>query len=208
MLAPRAAFVWAAPCNPNGFGISGYPRNVGEGFLCYILRVLAILGWINGGLYNSATAYSQNTMVSLGASLYLALQPVPAGITPGTNPAYWELLLTAPAGPPGPAGSAATPTRAVRAVSSSATVGNTDDLIYAAMTSSASATITLSAYSSYSNGKAVTIDSSGLNNVTIATTGGDTIILPSTGAAVSTMIIYGVSSINLVSLNTGVWSVV
>lgn len=37
----KGRVVWTLPCDYANFGIPGYPRNEGEGVLCYILRIFA-----------------------------------------------------------------------------------------------------------------------------------------------------------------------
>jgi hypothetical protein len=203
-LSSTGGVVWSGYCNPNTYGLIGYPRNTGEGLLCYITRILGILGWINGGVWSSTTVYNPNTVVSSGASLYLSSQVVPAGIAI-TNTLYWTLLLTAPTGPAGPTGSSATPTRAVRTVTAGTTATNTDDLIY--LNPSAPATVSLQLYSAYTSGKYFTLESSGAYPITIATTGTDVIVNPATGASAGTYVIYGYSSLTLYSNNDGTWRV-
>jgi hypothetical protein len=195
------AVVWTVGCNPFNGGISNFPINQGEGYLCYIMRVMSNLGWLFTGTYNGALAYGQQNVVIYGNSLYISSQPVPAGTFP-TNAAFWTLLMTAPPGPPGPAGPSSTPARTVRLTTVSTAAGNTDDLIYC--TPAGAITVTLAAYGSYTAGKYFTIENNSAFNVTVATTGSDT-ILTGSGSSVSSVVVPSYSSLTVCSMNTGVW---
>lgn len=97
--------VWSGLCDPNA-EIPSFPRNEGEGFICYIIRILPFLGVVYAGEWDAGEDYSAREIVTvLPDKLYIALQDAPAGTDPALNPSFWSLYLQAPTGPQGPAGS-------------------------------------------------------------------------------------------------------
>lgn len=148
--------VWTQPCTGYQNGVPGLPMNPNEGFLCYVIRLTSLIGLFNGGVWNSAVTYPAQTVVAYGPSLYASLVSN-TNVTPGTNPAIWQLMLTAPEGPqgqqgnPGPPGSSSTPNFAVTVTTGNATLSNTDGVIV--VKNSAPVTITVPAGSGLTDGK-------------------------------------------------------
>jgi hypothetical protein len=69
--------IWAGLCSLNSV-IAGFPRNVGEGFICYILRYLSTnpapiqgVGSPNGVVAASPGALYVNTLGGPGTTLYV-----------------------------------------------------------------------------------------------------------------------------------------
>lgn len=126
--------VWSAQCSPNTTGLACYPKGADEGFICYLLRLMAEIGLFNGGVHNAALAYCKNTLVGSGASFYVSIQAVPAGIAI-SNAAYWLLILTAPAGatgpqgPPGASGSGSATNYAVQTATVDVTLTNSGAVV-------------------------------------------------------------------------------
>jgi len=59
---------WGAQCSPNSSGIPGYPRQTGEGFICYILRVLTAVVGIDVG-FQVQTTDATPTIIGSPANL-------------------------------------------------------------------------------------------------------------------------------------------
>lgn len=148
--------VWSAPCTGYQSGVPGLPMNANEGFLCYVIRLISLVGLFNGGVWNASVTYPAQTVVAYGVSLYVSLVSN-TSITPGTNAAVWQLLLTAPQGnpgnpgPPGPAGGSSSPDFAARVVTTNTTLANTDGVVVCKNTSPM--TVTVAAGSTYDAGK-------------------------------------------------------
>lgn len=175
--------VWSAQCTPYDTGVSCIPRNLGEGTLCYIQRVMDGLGTFTGGIWDAGTSYCKNTLVTdtTQSFAYLSLQNVPAG-TLLSNTAYWLKIITSgpgpqgpagPQGPPGPSGSGSTPTSPARILSSAGTIDNNDGFV--AFTPAAPINQTIPQISSLASGKWFDFWTNGAFNVTLTCSGADTI---------------------------------
>tara|TARA_R110000868_G_scaffold73521_4_gene213189 strand:- start:6904 stop:7311 length:408 start_codon:yes stop_codon:yes gene_type:complete len=84
--------VWVIPCDTAATNVAEVTRNVGEGLLCYLIRILNTLP-VWRGLWSSAIAYPIGSVVSNGTELYQANLAVPVG-TLLSNPTYWQLVLS------------------------------------------------------------------------------------------------------------------
>jgi hypothetical protein len=83
--------IWSIPCDPfSSATIQGVPRILGEGLLCYLLRVIGQLGAV-WGIWNADTSYPAKATVTDETSLFQAIQYVPCG-TLLSNTSYWTQL--------------------------------------------------------------------------------------------------------------------
>jgi hypothetical protein len=124
--------VWITPCDPNGDGVECFPRNTGEGLICYLLRLMDSMGTFYAGTWDASVSYCKNSIVVEGGICYISLAHSPSGTDPATNPAIWELALTGtpgPSGPPGPAGSGSAVDYAVNTVAVDVTLGDTHAVV-------------------------------------------------------------------------------
>lgn len=203
---------WTAPCGTAG-SIPNHPQNTNEGFICYILRLIALLGFYWKGTWNSGTQYGVGDVVLYGASnntLYVCIAAPPIGDAP-TDVTYWNLFLSAPNGVQGPAGpqgipgspgSSGNPTYSFTTATTTYTATNTDAVIFAEPASGAF-NITLPLMSGLSAGKYYIIRTNGTAAVTILPTGTDTI----NGVGSYTINLLN-EAIQLVSKNTGNWFII
>lgn len=193
--------VWSTPCSTNE-SIDGFPRNAGEGAMCYLLRIFAEYFTPFKGTHNAANAYYQNDIVSGAGGLYKAISDVPIG-TLISNVTYWELILSAttgPQGPAGPAGSGSAIDYAVVVKTADYTATDTDAVI---MVDPAAATeITLPAATAVAGKWYRIVNRTGLSAVTITPDGTDTI-----NGAASYVLTFAKESILLVNDNGSDWSV-
>lgn len=167
--------VWSAVCSPNSSGLSCFPLNAGEGLICYFLRILTQIGLFSPSLWNIGNSYCKNTLVASGASLYVSIQDVPAGIAI-TNAAYWMLLITAPAGPQGPpgaSGAGSATNYATQVATGNVTLTNTGAVVFCEP--AGPMTVNLPAIASVDTGKWYKIWTNGAFNVTIDPNGAETI---------------------------------
>lgn len=198
--------VWSNVCSPNE-QLDNLPRNTDEGFICYLIRIFETLGVYFGGIWNIATAYPTNAIVVDGYSFYVSLTSVPAGIAI-SNPIYWQLLLTAPAGPqgiqgpPGASGGGSAISYAVRTVTGDVTASNTDAVILCEP--AAPMNVNLSPIASYDAGKWFTIETNanGGNTVTVNASLGQTI----NGSSTIALTAAG-ESVTFVSNNVSDWRI-
>lgn len=185
--------VWTQVCDSESTGLSCNPRSDGEGFICYILRLMDGLGLFYGGTWNALSNYCKNTFVIYGIGSYVALVDVAPGVTPGTDGTKWQLILAGspgPQGPPGAAGSGAPSTFAHRSTTISVTLTNTDDVVLCSP--AADIIITIPAMTGLDDGKGYQIiNLTGAHLVTIvsATTdtfdGGVSIVLSLLGESIT-----------------------
>lgn len=170
--------VWTQICSPNSAGLTCFPRGTTEGFICYILRILASIGTFAASVHNPASSYCKNTMVASGSSLYMAIQDVPGGIAI-TNVAYWLLLITAPAGATGPqgapgaSGSGSATNYATQVATVTLTLGNTGAVVFCQP--AGIMTVNLPLIASVDSGKWYKIWTNGAFAVTITPNGAQTI---------------------------------
>lgn len=194
--------VWSTPCSPDD-SLSAFPRNAGEGFVCYLLRIFADYFTPFLGVHVQANAYSKGSLVTSGNSVYLALFDVPAN-TLITDTYYWQEALTPPAGPTGPvgpsgAGSATNYANATKTGNYTAT--NTDAVIF--VDPAALTTITIPAAASVDNGKWYKIKNrTGAFGVILARSGADTI-----DGGTSYNLTFANEAATLVSDGVSKWSV-
>lgn len=203
---------WTAPCGTGG-SIAAVPRGTSEGFICYILRLISLLGFYWQGEWNNSTQYQIGDVVLNGGNnniLYVCIAVPPIGNAP-TNLTYWNLFLNAPQGLQGPAGpqgipgspgSSGTPAYAFTTATTTYTATNTDAVIFAEPASGAF-NITLPLMSGLSAGKYYIIRTNGSSAVTILPTSTDTI----NGVSSYTMSLAG-EAIQLVSKNSGNWFII
>ena len=199
---------WTSVCDPNELGLACFPRMADEGLVCYLLRILDLIGIFSGGLHNSALPYCKNTMVASTNALYVAIQDVPAG-TLITNTSYWQFLVEAPAGPAGPQGPAGSPgaggspNYAILVTPSDVTVGDTDAVVIC--DNAIPMAVTLPAISGTLSGKWYTVKRGVTSSadVTITPDGSDTI-----DGAGSYVLTAAQESITLVSDNVGDWRII
>lgn len=203
---------WTAPCGTGG-SIPAVPRGTSEGFICYILRLISLLGFYWSGTWNAGTQYQIGDVVLYGANnntLYVCIAVPPIGDAPTDN-TYWNLFLSAPnglTGPQGPQGipgspgSSSTPAYAFTTATTAYTATNNDAVIFAEAASGAF-NITLPLMSSLSSGKYYIIRTNGNAAVTILPTSTDTI----NGVSSYTMNLAG-EAIQLISKNTGNWFII
>lgn len=167
---------WSQVCAAESSGLSCNPRTTDEGFICYVLRLFDNLGLFYGGAWSNVSTYCKNTFVTYSGASYVALVDVGAGVTPGTDPAKWQLILQGSQGPQGnagPAGSGSPSSFAHRATTVNLTLNNTDDVILCSP--AADITITIPLIASLDDGKGFQIiNVTGANNVTIVSAGADT----------------------------------
>lgn len=202
--------VWNPQCSPYTTGIPAIPLNSGEGLICYLLRVMSLIGLFSGGVWNAGVTYPAQTLMAYDSALYVALVPN-VGNQPDISPAFWALLLTAPTGPqgpqgiPGPSGPPATPAYAIRTTTSNVTLVNTDDVIVFLNSAPVSATVPTG--SGLSSGKRFIfkLSTTATAAATITLSGGDTM---DSGVTSYTLSVPG-ESITLVQIGTtGVWIIV
>lgn len=187
---------WSAVCDPNA-EIPSFPRLPGEGFICYIIRILPALGFVFAGEYNAGLTYSAREVVSvLPDEWYIALQDVPLATPPASNPAYWSLVLKAPTGPQGPAGASGGGSAVNFATLTSAVdVLLTDSDAVVFMEPSAARVVTLPSIAATLAGKWYKINTTGAFNVNVTPNVLDTI----DGAATYLMPAGGKSSIEIIA---------
>lgn len=159
------------------------PIEDGEGYICYLLRVLGVIG-VSAvtAPHSTLNTYDKNTIVGNGTdSLYISLQDVPVGIAL-SDTAYWALLITAPTGPVGPVGPVgpAASTRFFNTVTTSVNLTPTDSNEAIICTPAASLNINLSLQSAYLAGKQFVVKNTGPGNAIIVPTGPQTINLAAT----------------------------
>jgi hypothetical protein len=197
--------IWTTPCSPND-SITQFPRNAGEGVICYLLRVFTYYFTPFKGTHNSANPYYFNNLVTTGGAVYLALLDVPAG-TLISNTTYWSQVLAptaGPAGATGPAGSGSAINYAVTTKTGNYTVTNTDAVILC--DPAATQTITLTAASAV-NGKWFKVNNrTGAFTVNIVRAGSDT-IEGSAGGETTLSLTYRCEGVTLVSDGVSKWSV-
>lgn len=196
---------WSTPCSPDD-SLTCFPKNAGEGELCYLLRVFQDYFTPFLGVHDQSLAYCKGSIVTAGSSIYLAKSAVPAN-TLISNTTYWAVALTPPAGPAGPTGASgggSAISYAVRTETGNYTATGTDAVILC--NPSASQTITLPAASSVS-GKWFKIKNlTGSFAVNIVRDGSDT-IEGSVGAETSLALTYKGEGVTLVSDGTSKWAV-
>lgn len=171
--------IWSTPCTPNTSGLPGLAKVDGEGFICYLLRVMTQIGLFNGGVWVSTATYPPQTVVAEGPSLYVSLQ-ANTNVQPGTDTSVWMLLLTAPTGPkgaqgdPGPSGGSDVPAYGTQETTSDVTLTNDGDALICENT--APITVTIPAGSTLTSGKRYLIkQAKAAAQVTITMTGSDTV---------------------------------
>lgn len=202
--------VWTALCNTSG-SIPAVPRAGTEGFICYITRLMSLIGFFWAGTWDAGTQYYPNQVVLYGVNndtLYVCIQTPPVGTVP-TNASYFSLFIHAPAstvpGPQGPAGSpgsSATPNYATVTATTNYTASNNDAVIFAE-SSGSPFNITLPLMSTLTAGKWYIIRTDGAQVVTVLPTGTDTI----QGGASYTLSLQN-ESIEIISKNTGNWFII
>lgn len=197
--------VWSAVCSPNDTGLACYPRADGEGWICYIIRVLDAIGVFSPVVWSSLNSYCKNTMVATSTALYVSILAVPAGIDI-SNGTYWRLLITPPAGPAGatgPAGAAgggSAISYSERVVTISDTALNTDAVVFCE--GAGGITITLSAMAAYSGGKWFVINNDTSGTVTITPT------TQTINGAASYVLTVAKESVTIVARNSTDWKIV
>jgi hypothetical protein len=67
--------VWGEQCSPNSGGIPGYPRQSGEGWVCYIMRVLMAIVGIDVG-FQVETTDATPTIIGSPANLLVPVGSV------------------------------------------------------------------------------------------------------------------------------------
>jgi hypothetical protein len=104
--------VWSIPCAPYD-EIAGYTKLAGEGQLCYLTRLLPVLGITYLGNWSAVTNYVLGNIVTVGSQYLYRAKAANLNAPPASNPALWDLILTAPTGPPGTGVAASAPTAIV-----------------------------------------------------------------------------------------------
>jgi hypothetical protein len=203
---------WTIPCALTN-AILNHPQNVGEGFICYILRLMATMGFFWKNVWNAGTQYGKGDVVLYGANndtLYVCILQPPIGDAP-TDLTYWNLFLHAPAGltgpvgpqgAPGSPGSSSNPTYGFTTVTTTYTATNTDAVIFLEAASGAF-NVTLPLMSGLSAGKYFIFRTNGASPVTLLPTGSDTI-----NSSGSYTLSLANESIQLVSKNSGNWFII
>lgn len=201
---------WSAVCDPNSTGLSCNPKGETEGFICYLMRILANLAVFFEGTYDAGKAYCKNSFVVYNGASYVALVTAAAGLTPDVNPGTWMPVAVGtvgPAGPqgdPGAAGSGSAINYAIRTTAVGVTLGALDAVCFCepvgAIAIQLPATTILS-------GKWFKIWTTGVANVTINVDGADVIDSGVALGASSYVLTTPGESIELVSNNAGKWRV-
>lgn len=175
---------WAAPCDLYSTGLECYPKLTDEGWICYLIRLMDLIGVFVGGTWNPATAYCKNTFVTYGSVSYVALAAVPAGAgTPETRPDLWLAVAgPGPQGPPGPSGAGSAVNYAYRTLVASDTLTDSDAVVFCEP--AAAIVVTLPLIATTLPGKWFHIWTNGAFNVQLQITGGDTLqVGPTIGAS-------------------------
>lgn len=198
---------WSAPCGANS-SIPAVPRGTSEGFICYVLRLIGLLGFFWKGVWNVGTQYQINDVVLYGVNndtLYVCTQMPPVGTLP-TNASYFDIFIHSPSstvpGPQGPAGSpgsSSVPTYAFVTATTNYTATNNDCVIFCE-SSGSPFVVTLPLISSLSSGKYYKIRTDGAQTITITPTSTDTI----NGASNYSITLAG-ESVEIISKNSGNW---
>lgn len=203
---------WTIPCALSN-SILNHPQNAGEGFICYILRLFALIGFFWKGVWSAGTQYGAGDVVLYGANndtLYVCILQAPIGDIP-TDLTYWNLFIQAPTGLQGPTGpqgaagapgGAATPTYATVTATANYTATNNDAVIFAEAASGAF-NITLPLMSGLSAGKYFIIRTDGVAVVTVLPTGTDTI-----NGGASYVLTLANEAVQIVSKNSGNWFII
>lgn len=195
--------VWSQPCDVYA-SLTAFPRNSGEGLICYLLRIFSDYFTPMKGQHNSANSYYENDVVADSAtySFYRAVQDVPAGILV-TNTTYWQVLVVAPSGsvgPQGPSGAGSAINYAVTTRTGNYTATATDAVIFC--DPAANMTITLPLANATSGKWFKIINRTGAFTVTIQRAGSDTI-----NGATTFPLAFSGDSAELINDNSTKWSV-
>lgn len=192
--------VWAQPCDAYD-SLTNFPRNDGEGLMCYFLRIFTSYYAAFKGIWSIANAYALNDVVVDTYSFYQAKSAVPVGVAIG-NTTYWLLLLTAPAGPTGatgPAGSGSAINYAVTTKTAHYTASDTDAVIF--VDPAAATTITLPAANAVSGKWYKIVNRTGAFAVTVIRAGADTL-----DGGTSIVLTYANESTTVINDNSTKWS--
>lgn len=186
--------VWNQPCSPYDTGLTCIPRLANEGLVCYLLRLISIMGLIPSGAWSNLVTYCSAMMVGYNGSLYYALK-TNINVIPGTDSTIWAYILTAPQGvpgnpgAPGPSGAGSAINFAVRTITVGDTAQNTDAIIFC--NNPAPINLNFSAIAGYLAGKWFEIIAQGADVVNLVANGAEVIGLPNVAATGTFTIIPG-----------------
>lgn len=182
---------WSTPCSPTE--VAGVPRGASEGYICYLIRLFAALGWEYVGIWNVVDTYTPNQIVTYNSYYLYRAKTTNTNSNPSLNPADWDLILTGQPGPPGVGGTPTFPSQVI--VASPYLATDSDGVLL--VEPIANTIINLDQIATLSVGKWYTIrTNSSTYTVTITPFAGDTI----NGAASYVLNLSG-QSVQLQSVN-------
>lgn len=200
--------VWENLCDPDTIQLSCFPRNEGEGFICYFQRWIGELGTSWEGSWDSGTSYCKGSLVTFDDIIYIALQET-LNEQPDVTPLAWDMFAqggsvgpqgpAGPQGPPGTSGGGSAINYSTLITSSNYTLTNLDALIWCA--NAGSIVLTIPAMSTLSVGKWFIIEQRGVGQITIQSSGSNTF-----NGASTYVLGTQYSRIQLTSVNNGDWA--
>lgn len=196
---------WSAPCDLDDTGLACWPKLASEGWVCYILRLIGLLGIFPGGTWSDLTTYCKNTFVTYSGIAYVSLSAVPAGSgTPASRPDLWlPVVGPGPQGPPGPSGAGSAVNFAYRVLTVSDTLVDADAVVICKPVAGA-IVVTLPQIAATLSGKWFKIWVDGAFNVQLAASGVDDIQVGATIAATYNLTSAG-EAVELVSAGGTRW---